>query len=339
MAKPPPAMSQLALLASQYDTAWKIALELFFEPFVALCFPPLYARIDWRVTPRFLDKELARIAPEHIQGSCWVDKLVQVRLKDGAAEWLLVHVEVQAQPDRQFALRMWVYHYRIWDRYRRPVVSLAVLADDDPNWRPAAHHTELAGCVEHFEFPVFKVLDFRDPEGEFERTGNVFALVVAAHQLALKTRQDPAARAEGRFGVVKYLYKRGLKREQVVNLFRLIEWLTLLPKDLELKFQEKLAEYEQVEATMTAETLLAPIELIALERGREEGQREGRQEGRQEGLVRGALIGRIQTCQELLGLAAAPAEELALQDIAVLQATRRELEAQLRARTGQQSAP
>jgi predicted transposase YdaD len=252
-----------------------------------------------------------------------VDTLVEVRLKAGQTKWLLVHVEIQAQPDQQFALRMWVYHYRIWDRYQRPVVSLAVLADGDPDWRPGPYHTEFAGCIEHFEYPTCKVLDCVDPEGEFERTGNVFALLVAAHQVALRTRQDLLARSAGRFGIVKHLYKRGLKREQVVSLFRLIEWLTLLPDDLELKFQQDVADYEQTEAVMTAETLLAPIELIALERGRREGQQEGWQKGQQEGWQKGQPVTRT--------------EELAQEPMKTLQDKCGSLEARLRSKLGRPS--
>lgn len=36
---------------------------------------------------------------------------------------------------------MFVYNYRIFDRYDRPVASLAVLADDDPGWRPPRRTT------------------------------------------------------------------------------------------------------------------------------------------------------------------------------------------------------
>lgn len=80
---------------------------------------------------------------------------------------------------------------------------------------------------------------------------------------------------------------------------------------------------------MTAETPLAPIELIALERGRREGQ--------QEGLASGALIGRVQACQEFLGLAATPTEELAGERQGALEVKLRALEAQLRSRLREHS--
>lgn len=56
-----------------------------------------------------------------------VDKLAQVYLKNGAATWLLIHIEVQGRPPRGFNERMYIYHYRIFDRYRVPVMSLAVV--------------------------------------------------------------------------------------------------------------------------------------------------------------------------------------------------------------------
>ncbi len=42
--------------------------------------------------------------------------------------------------EREFPVRMFVYHYRIFDKYnRREVVSFAVLGDDNPNWRPQSY--------------------------------------------------------------------------------------------------------------------------------------------------------------------------------------------------------
>ena len=105
---------------------------------------------------------------------------------------------------------------------------------------------------------------------------------MAAHQAALRTRGDASARGRERLRLVKYLYGKGMDKEEVKLLFRLLAWLTKLPEDLEVKFNEELAEYEEEANTMTLETLLAPIELIALRKGREEGQQQGRAEAGQD---------------------------------------------------------
>ena len=61
--------------------------------------------------------------------------------------------------ESNFPVRMFVYHYRIFDKYnRREVVSFAVLGDDNPDWRPQATATN--GGMESFRFPVVKLLDY-----------------------------------------------------------------------------------------------------------------------------------------------------------------------------------
>lgn len=237
----------------------------------------------------FLDTERQQIAPAHELGARSVDKLARVRLRDGREEWLWVHVEVQAQPEREFAQRIWAYYCRIWDRFSQQVVTLAVLADDQPGWCPSVYHVELVGCVQHFEFPVFKVLECADAAGCFERTANPFALVVAAHQVALATRQDASARCAGRFRLVRYLYWHGLDWQRVLHLFRVIGWLTRLPREWELRFREEVPRLEQSDEGMTIDSLLTPIELMADERGHKRGLQEGVQEGRQEQARRAVL--------------------------------------------------
>src|SRR5438132_6664726 len=60
------------------------------------------------------------------------DKLFKVWLQEGDEVWLLIHIEVQGQAQATFPQRMFVYNIRTFDRYNRAVVSLTVLADDQP---------------------------------------------------------------------------------------------------------------------------------------------------------------------------------------------------------------
>ncbi|MBI3822713.1 MAG: hypothetical protein HY289_08535 [Planctomycetes bacterium] len=53
---------------------------------------------------------------------------------------------------------MFVYHYRLLDRYNRRVVSLAVLGDDDTDWRPDRYNDELWGCSIEFRFPILSAV-------------------------------------------------------------------------------------------------------------------------------------------------------------------------------------
>jgi hypothetical protein len=128
-------------VVSDFDSPWKEALDVYFEPFVSFCFPQIHGQIDWSRGYESLEKELIKVAPDAIDGRRFVDKLL-TRV-DGRDEWVLVHIEVQSQEEAQFARRMYIYNYRLRDQYNRAVVSLAVLGDDRPGWRPLGMHLGL----------------------------------------------------------------------------------------------------------------------------------------------------------------------------------------------------
>jgi hypothetical protein len=234
---------------SDYDSPWKEALELYFRAFLAFFFPAIHNDIDWSRGWESLDKELQQVAPEAAQGRRYVDKLLRVWLKDGGEAWVLIHVEVQTTREAAFPERMFVYFYRLFDRYNRRVCSLAVLADEDPGWRPGGWEQELWGCSLRLAFPSVKLLDWAGRDAELEAEGNPFARVVLAHLKAMETRRDEEARLVWKLRLVRGPYERGLDAEDVRKLFRLIDWLLELPQALEEKFWDEVQAYQQ-ERTM-----------------------------------------------------------------------------------------
>jgi len=96
-----------------------------------LCFPLVWEKIDWAIRHEAMDTELQKLARGHQQGPLTVDRLYKVRLKVGEDGWLYVHIEIQAQRDGSFQMRMWTYHYRLFDRFGPKVISLAILADEE----------------------------------------------------------------------------------------------------------------------------------------------------------------------------------------------------------------
>jgi hypothetical protein len=53
---------------TDYDGAWKEALDRFFEPCVAFFFPLAHADIDWARGYETLDKELQKVVRQAKQG-------------------------------------------------------------------------------------------------------------------------------------------------------------------------------------------------------------------------------------------------------------------------------
>jgi hypothetical protein len=78
-----------------------------------------------------------------------------------------------------------------------------------------------------------------------EQSRNPFAVLVMAQLKTQQTRRDPEDRMRGKLELVKGLYQRGYTREEILELFRFIDWVMVLPEDLETRFEETLLSYEQ----------------------------------------------------------------------------------------------
>ena len=232
-------------MSDDFDSPWKDILEGYFPDFMAFFFPAAALEIDWSRGFEPLDKELAQVVRDAELGRRYADKLIKVFLADGREEWLLVHIEVQGQRDPDFPERMFVYGYRIYDRYRREIVSLAVLADTAPGWRPAGFAVGRWGSRLGLVFPSIKLLDYGTRQAELEADSNPFATVVFAHLAAQATRGDDQARYARKLALTRRLYERGLSRQQIIDLYRFIDWILRLPDDLELQYTDEVYRIEE----------------------------------------------------------------------------------------------
>jgi hypothetical protein len=268
-----------------YDKTWKEALDKWFEPFVAFFFPIVHRDIDWSRGWQSLDTELRQVTRDAELGERRADKLVKVWRRDGEETWLLIHIEVQSQYESDFPQRMFVYHYRIFDSYNRQVVSLAVLGDDHPKWRPDHFGYDLWGCALSFRFPSVKLLDFIALRPMLETSADPITAMVLAHLATLEKPDDEGSQFARKRQVIRSLYDRGMSKQLVWELFSLIDWMMTLPEALEPLFEQEHFEWEK-EKQMPYVT---PFERRALEKGRAEGQAEGQTKGRVEGLREGLL--------------------------------------------------
>jgi hypothetical protein len=240
---------------------------------MALLFPDAHADIDWSRPVEFLDKELQQVAIEAETGRRYADKLAKVWKKSGEVGWVLVHVEVQGQPEEQFDRRVYTYNHRLFDRDNLLVASFAVLTDDNDGWRPGRFGYELWGCKVNFEFPTVKLADYRGRWAELEASDNPFAVVVMAHLKTRETRHDPEHRHFWKFYLIRHLYDRGYGRQDILNLFHFIDWMMRLPDDLEAQW---ITQVEQLEAERKMQYVTS-LERFAMQKGREEGREEGRE--------------------------------------------------------------
>ncbi|MFC1706220.1 DUF4351 domain-containing protein, partial [Planctomycetota bacterium] len=89
---------------------------------------------------------------------------------------------------------------------------------------------------------------------------------------------DPENRLYWKIQVAKSLYRRGFTREEVLELFRLIDWLMALPEEFEQEFKREIVSHEE----KTHMAYITSVERLS----REEGLKKGREQGRLEGAKR-----------------------------------------------------
>jgi len=263
-----------------YDTPWKEVMTDHFPEFMAFYFPSAYAAINWSRPHDFLDQELSALSPDAELGRRLLDKLVRVYMHDGGEQWVLVHLEVQGWRDAGFAERIFIYHYRVYDRYRRPVASMALLADAGRRWRPASFAYSLLGCELRLNFPVVKLQDYVGRMDALLADANPFALVTAAHLLTQQTKHRPYQRRHAKWRLIKLLYQRDWDKRRIINLHRAIDWLMRLPKSLDERLRYGILQLER-RKTMTYVTSYERIVMdIGLKKGLQEGLQKGLLEGR-----------------------------------------------------------
>jgi hypothetical protein len=171
--------------------------------------------------------------------------LVKVYLKDGRERWILIHIEVQARKEGEFPERIHIYNHRLFDRYGREVISLAILADDDPDWRPNRYESARWGFRTSTEFPVVKLLDYAPQYRELEADPNPFAVVVLAYLKARETRRSPDQRYVWKIRLVKGLYERGMGPEDVRRMILFIDWVMELPAPLRHRFEQEIDAFQK----------------------------------------------------------------------------------------------
>ena len=132
-------------------------------------------QIDWTRPVEFLDKEFQQLTPDSEIGKRFADQLVRAYKKGSGSVILLIHLEVQAEPETIFPERMFTYVIRIFDYFHQAPISLTILCDSDPNWRPNQFSFETAGSSLEFNFIAVKLLDYESRWDELEAIDNIFA--------------------------------------------------------------------------------------------------------------------------------------------------------------------
>ncbi len=78
-----------------------------------------------------------------------------------------------------------------------------------------------------------------------EASRNPFAVLVQAHLKTLATRGDPRYRKDWKQALTTGPYEKGYDSEEILKLFRFVDWLMKLPAVLERQLRIEIAEFEE----------------------------------------------------------------------------------------------
>lgn len=266
-------------LKQEYDSPWKNVLDKFFKEFMQLLFPDYHALINWNITPEMLDKELAKVTHDAANRSKIVDKLVKVTLLDGNLEYICIHIEIQATKKLDFAARMFSYYCFIFSKHGKPIISLAVLLDTYPKWRPNTYQIKIHNTRMTLEFNIAKILDFRTRIAELEESKNPFAVVILA-QLAVMRQDNCSSILTTKKEIIRLLYSRGFDKATTYAVMAFINWVIQLPAGLDRECNAFIDEIDRGSNMEYIPTFVRDAWEQGLAQGLENGKTAGIVDGR-----------------------------------------------------------
>ncbi|PDV97989.1 DUF4351 domain-containing protein, partial [Candidatus Chloroploca asiatica] len=165
-------------------------------------------------------------------------------------------------------------HAQIFVRERRPVISLAVLSDDQPGWHPRSFGYAEAGCVVRLDFPTVKLLDL--DLALLEASRNPIAMVILIHRDAQATRGQLEERLRRKLARFRAFFRNGYSAADMRRLYRVLDQLLRLNPGMHATVRATMRLIEQEETQM--DTFVTSIEELAFAEGVEQGRHQTLQE-------------------------------------------------------------
>lgn len=108
------------------------------------------------------------------------------------------------------------------------------------------------------------------------------------------THDKPHLRFQSKLNLFRMLYERGYSKEDILELTRFIDWIMILPEDLEQQLMEVVDQYEEASKMR----YVTSFKRIGMKRGMEKGMQQGLQEGLLQGLQQGLQQGSLKTLHD-----------------------------------------
>ena len=223
------------------DGIWKDAIKRYLPLLLRRTMPQLYNDVDFSQEVKFLDKELqdtiqVTLAKEH-NSAKFIDSLVELPLKSGKSQWILLHIEVQGTGGEDISYRMMLYCCLIFAHYRRMPVALAILTDKRPsNETPGKFEFSEYGTKLLYKYNLFEV--YEQDDDELLNSDNPFdSFIYAAKKYSdYMSSKNQTIKLEYLLKISRNLYERGLNAKERAGIIVFVSRLINL-EDEELREQ------------------------------------------------------------------------------------------------------
>lgn len=278
-----------------YDGFWKDLIERFFYPLLKRAMPELYEEADRTKPPRFLDKEFRDILNtgdlEIHKNPHFADYVLEVPLKNGEEEWVILHIENQGPGGGSLPERMNHYRCLIVAHYRREPAALAIITGGHKR-EERFYSRSRFGTRVNYEYNNLVVEELDDDE--LLSSENPIDLVLYAAKCALRSREE----------LQKYNYLRtlaGLLAERGWSLEEKRDLLLFIERIINISDRELAGEYREYRRQLSEEGKIMYIPFYELDAAEEVKKR-----GIEEGIEKGIEKGKLEVARNLLANGVSP---------------------------------
>jgi hypothetical protein len=240
-----------------HDGFWKDLIARFFYPLLMRSLPELYVKADIAKEPHFLDKEFRDILntsdPDLHTSPHFADYVLEVPLKSGEVEWVLLHIEAQGPRGGNLAVRMHHYECLIYAHYRREPIALAIITDRRPKNEAAYYSYSDCGTELVYRYNILAVRDLG--EQELLSSENPIDLVLYATKGALDCKEE----------LQKYRYLRTLAKllaERGWSLADKRDLMLFIERVINLKDEQLMDQYREYQRQFDEEGKSMYVSLV-----------------------------------------------------------------------------
>ena len=254
-----------------HDQRFKEFLQTFLQEFLKLFFPDVERRLDFR-NIEFLDKEVFTNLADG--SSRRADVVAKIATRDGEPELVLVHIETQAEPRKDFQARMFEYYSLLWARHKIPVFPVVIYLHGGSKGLTSEECRAHVFGREIVRFRYESVPLARLDVEEYRKGVGPVGAALGALMDSSKTRE----RAQLRASLLLQIVESDFDEARQLLLANIIETYLELSAEEWKRYRRLVSRKEHRKVQDVDETWMDKLLRQGEEKGREEGLLEGKRQ-------------------------------------------------------------